>query len=126
MENTGLERITSAELSECPRQYESEHMHTTIDAFGITVNKKIAVRLRLSMWASLLLEEEYPDVIPDIRKEDGECYWEGKVSSLKGIGRFEMGIIDETGMLYPPALARYINEKARKFSTPTPIVESRE
>jgi proteasome accessory factor C len=126
MESTGLERITSAELSECPWQYESDHIRTTIDAFGMTGNKKISIRLKLSMRASLLLEEEFPDAIPGIRKEDGDCYWEGEVSSLKSIGRFVMGLIDEIDILHPPALAQYISKKAKKFSTPTPIVESRE
>lgn len=120
------ERITSATLLARPWQHESEHIRTTIDAFGMTGNKKISIRLKLSMRASLLLEEEFPDAIPGIRKEDGDCYWEGEVSSLKGIGRFVMGLIDEIDILHPPALTRYISEKAKKFSTPTPIVESRE
>lgn len=85
------------------------------DIFGINGGESQTVKLRLSMRAAHLLQEEFPLSAPHIYKEDYKHYlFEAHCNSFIAIGRFILGLIDEIEVLEPAALIEHLNEQIAK------------
>ncbi len=109
------DRITSVQQTGKSWAFECLHGRNKIDIFGMTGTFKIPVKLRLNKRARHLLEEEFPDATPYIIRENGEDIFHGEVYSLKGVGRFVTGLIDETEILEPEELKTYVKNKFKNF-----------
>lgn len=109
------ERITMAEITGQNWQHEELHENNQVDVFGMTGTKAINVKLKVAKRARLLLEEEFPDAALSLKKRGGQDYYEGKVYSLKGVGRFVMGLLDEIEIIEPEALRQYVLEKIKNW-----------
>jgi predicted DNA-binding transcriptional regulator YafY len=116
------ERITHAEINGIDWQYEKLHENYGVDVFGMTGGEKIKVKLKLEKRARLLLEEEFPGATLGLRRDKGIDYFEGEVYSLKGIGRFAMGLLDDVEIIEPVELQAYVKEKIKKYLGATGIV----
>jgi predicted DNA-binding transcriptional regulator YafY len=93
-------------------EYEQLHQKTTADIFGMTGGKSIWVTLNLRMRSYLLMREEHPLSIPYIEKKEDKYYqFHGPVNNFDGIGRFVLGLVDETEIVGPPEFKRYLKDK---------------
>ena len=95
--------------------FEKEHHKTQIDAFHMSGDNKIHVRLEMSLLAKNLLQEEFPLSIPDITQEDDKWIYDSYVCQLAVIGRFVIGLGREIKVIDSPELAKYIKEYTEIF-----------
>ncbi len=109
------ERITETILTGKSWQYAGEQSKQKVDVFGMSGTQPIGVKLRLSKRARHLLEEEHPDAAPCIHTQGYNHLYAGEVYSLKGVGRFVMGLLDEIEVIEPQELKDYIKEKINKY-----------
>lgn len=109
------ERVLSVENTGLDWQNLSAHKQFEVDVFGMGGEDEIAVKLKLTKRSHHLLIEEYPDAIQDIRKYGGEAYYEGRVRSVRGVGRFVMGLLDEIEVIEPQELKDYIRKIISNF-----------
>lgn len=113
-------RITSVEVLPEPWENTRDHIALPIDVFRISTDKRIRVRLNLSIRASELLKEEYPLAEEFINQEDeGRFVFEAEVAGFEGVGRFVMSLTDEIEIDYPDELKEFIRKKAKKILTDT-------
>ena len=114
-----LARVGEVELAGDWR-HEKQHCYPELDAFRMGGPEPIHVRLALSWRARNLLLEEYPLAAPSVVFEDGQWYFDGEVRSMKGIGRFVMGLADEIEILEGDELRGYVHDMcsaaAEKFT----------
>lgn len=106
MQRTGWKNEKSHEMEEAP------------DIFGINSGPLYKVRLRMTLTASNLLEEEFPKSKPFILKENADYYlFEGDVHTFKGIGRFILGLVEQIEVIEPVELKEFLEDKIsrRKF-----------
>ena len=99
-------------------RWESEALHKMlpVDIFRITGNKQTHVTIKMTIRASELLKEEYPLSEQFITKTgESEFLLEAPVNSFDGVGRFVMGLCDETEVIKPEALKKYIQKKATRI-----------
>lgn len=108
-----IERIEEVTL--LPDKWKFEPFHdkeTKPDIFGINGGEPAPIKLRLSMRAAHLLQEEHPLSAPHIYKEDQKHYiFEASVNSFIAVGRFILGLIDEVEVLAPKELKHYLDQK---------------
>ena len=105
-------RIKEVEILDDVWRFEQNHKPGYIDCFRISTDKKINVKIELSLRAKSLLVEEYPLSEPDISELSGERYlFEGFVCNYTGISRFVLGLSDDIIVLEPQELKDYLNEK---------------
>ena len=90
--------------------FATEHHKTPIDAFHMSGDSKIHVRLEMSLLAKNLLQEEFPLAIPDIYQEDDEWIFDSYVCRMEGIGRFVLGLRKDIKIIDSPELSNYVKE----------------
>jgi len=112
----GISRIGEVEVLPGEWTHASEHKTHEIDLFRMTGTKSIKVKLRLDMMSKNLLLEEYPLSEKELQKEDKE-HWilQTEVCSLKGVGRFVLGLADHIQVLDSPELSTYLKEFKDKW-----------
>lgn len=108
------ERIGGVEPTGQPFQFAAGHQSWDTDAFGMSGNKAVKVKLVLSRLARHLMEEEFPDATPFIMVRDGQTRWEGPVYQFQGIGRFVLGLPGQVEVLGPESFKNYLNEQLQK------------
>lgn len=102
-------RITSVQPLPEPWENEKAHKAVPIDVFRISSDKRIKVRLNLSMRATELLKEEYPLSEEFIcLLSDEQSVFETEVAGFEGVGRFVLGLINEIEIVYPDSLKDYL------------------
>jgi predicted DNA-binding transcriptional regulator YafY len=106
-----LDRIGELVATDTPFAFESLHQKTQTDIFGFTGDAALWVTLHLSLRAFLLLREEYPLSVPYTEKLEDAYRFHGPVASYEGIGRFVLGLIDETKVTAPDSFRDYLKEK---------------
>lgn len=121
----GVSRIAEVEVLDEEWSHESEHRQDEIDIFRMPGRKEIHLKLLMSLLARNLLLEEYPLASSEIRpasKEEaglatfGESWiLETDICSLKGAGRFVIGLADHIKVLDSPELEKYIGNFASQF-----------
>lgn len=115
-----LARVGEVELAG-EWEHERFHQYPETDAFRMGGSEPIHIRLALSWRARNLLLEEYPLATPLVSYVDAQWYFDGEVMSLKGIGRFVMGLADEIDILEGEELREYVRDMcaaaAVKFGT---------
>nr|WP_320120630.1 WYL domain-containing protein [uncultured Marinifilum sp.] len=111
-------RIVSVQILPEPWKYKEKHKTLPMDVFRISSKEKTDIKLKLSIRAAELLQEEYPlseEYITQI--EDKHFVFEAPVSNFNGVGRFIMGLCDEIEIIHPQSLKDFIKNKAEKILT---------
>lgn len=93
--------------------FEEYHHKTAIDAFHMSGDDKIHVRIEMSLLAKNLLQEEFPLAAPDIACVKGKWFYDSYVSRMEGIGRFILGLRKEVKIVNSPELSNYVKEYIR-------------
>lgn len=108
-----ISRIGWVEVLDEDWQFPSSHKKIEVDAFHMSGTKPISVSLQLDMMAKNLLVEEYPasekDLVAD-KKDPSTWYYNAKVYSIYGIGRFYAGLANHITILDCPELKAYVEE----------------
>lgn len=107
-------RIKRVEILNKNWKNEANHNPGFIDCFRISTNKKIPVKLEMTMRARNLLIEEYPLAEKDtIKMQEGEYIFESFVCNFTGVGRFILGLPDDIKVIKPQELKSYLNDKIK-------------
>lgn len=111
-----VSRISSVELLDQPWQFQSEHQQGFIDIFRIHSAHRYPVKLRLSVRAANLIQEEYPLSTQYLTRE-GEDRWilNTEVCNFDGIGRFILGLYDDVEILESDKLKDFIRSRIQKM-----------
>lgn len=115
IKNFKTDRMTDAQLSRKYWRHEAKHQKIGVDAFGLSGESVINVKLKLKERAWHLLIEEHPETRYKIQKKDSIFIYQDEVYGLEGIGRFVMGLLDEVEVLEPLELGEYVREKVEKW-----------
>jgi len=113
-----LARIDRVNVLDEAWEHSDSHKEMKTDAFNMSGETTFRVKLRLNMQAYRLLLEEYPRVTTHplcTLEPDGEtCILTAQVCSMKGIGRFYLGLIDCITLLEGPELKSYLRTLLRQ------------
>lgn len=104
-------------VKKCDRKWQFAPLHAPgkMDAFRVSGDKEITVKLKMTLRACNLMQEEYPltrDCISYI--SDNEYIYESKVRGFEGISRFILGLMDEIEVIENQHLNNYLHEKIMK------------
>ncbi len=95
--------------------HEALHRKAKTDVFRISGFDELDVELRLTMLAANLLIEEYPLSERFITKiSDNEFIFKTAVCSYEGVGRFVLGLCNETEVLGSDEFKLFLNDKRNK------------
>ena len=116
-----IARIGDITLTDQPWHYEAEHNAGYMDIFRIASNKKLPIKLSLSLRAANLLMEEYP-LAELYMSETEENRWllATEVCSYEGVGRFVLGLYDDINLIDSPKFQTYLNKRLTDFCKKTP------
>ena len=105
-------------MLDTPWQCADKHEQGFIDIFRMTGFEQHRVQVKLGMLARNLLIEEYPLAERDIRPID-DAHWllDTKVCNYIGVGRFVMGLLDDTEIIESPELEAYIDNIIHQYDT---------
>ena len=96
--------------------YETQHKAGHEDIFRMSSDKKLPIKLRLSMRAASLLKEEFPLANEYLSEENDKIYiFETEVCSYHGVGRFVLGLADEVKVIENKEFINYLNEKIKRL-----------
>lgn len=87
-----------------------------IDPFGFSSTKQKIVKLKLSLSAKMLMEEEYPTAIPYLISKKDTWYFHGPYGSFLGIGRFVLGLPGQVTIIYGPELKAFLMDRKKEFT----------
>lgn len=107
-----LDRIADVIEIDKDFKFESFHVKSIADIFGMTGGTTTWITLHLKMRAYLLFREDYPLSIPYFDKIEAESYqFHGPVNSFNGIARFVLGLLDETKIIGPIQFKEFVQNK---------------
>lgn len=110
-----LSRMEEATLLDEKWLYRSEHRQIYTDIFNFASEDLIHVTLRLDQLSHSVLIEEFPQAEKDITESDGCWVYSSQVCSLKGIGRFIIGLYDHIKIVDSPEVEDYVKGKISSF-----------
>lgn len=106
-------RMKSVEPIQLLWSHKDKHAPLFTDLFHFSGEERIAVHLLLGRLATSVLLEEYPGARPYLTKAaDGNYRLDIEVCSLKGVGRFVLGLFDDIQVVQSPELTDYLRERA--------------
>jgi len=93
-----------------------ERIASPTDLFGLTGERWLDVKLKLSNLAHHLLVEEFPHSRPYVKRRREGVFFEGQVRNWKGIGRFVLGLPGEIEVLQPEGFRAYLRERVEGWA----------
>ncbi|MBR4822429.1 MAG: WYL domain-containing protein [Bacteroidales bacterium] len=87
-----------------------EHRAQPMDAFRMSGDVPIHIKLILSLRAKNLLCEEYPLAEKSVRLEDGRWIYEDDIYALQGAGRFVVSLFHEIEIAEGEPLRQYVED----------------
>ena len=107
-----LSRTEEVELVDLRWSYREEHRPLLVDLFHFSGESTTRVALRLGVLAKSVLLDEYPQAERRLTQEDDSHWlWEDEFCSMKGVGRFVMGLLEDIEIVDAPELEDYIREQ---------------
>ena len=108
-----LSRIDGLQLLDDGWQNEPRHAPRPVDAFRMSGKGKPieTVRLRLTLRAKNLLDEEFPLAGLQIARDKRGWYWEGGINAPEGVGRFVLGLPREVTIEKGKKLRAWVKEE---------------
>lgn len=105
-----MSRCKEVEVFPVDWQFERLHKRMYTDIFNFSGEEQIRVRLLMGNLSKTILLEEYPDaakfVIPN---PDGRWLLDSKYCSMKGVGRFYLGLFEDIEIVDSPEFEDYIS-----------------
>lgn len=112
-----LSRCESVELLDVGWQFEKRHKKIFTDIFNFSDEKTTRVRLILGNLAKTILLEERPEAKSSIiPHSDGRWMLDAQYCSMKGVGRFYMGLFDDIEIVDSPEFKDYITELTARLN----------
>lgn len=109
-------RMKSATRLEKRWTHTKDHAVPETDIFDMSGDRSIGVRLLMKARARNLMEEEWPKSVPYIMDQgNGSWMLNTRVCSVKGIGRFVLGLPDDVEILEGDELREYVRVQAVKW-----------
>ncbi|RCW32769.1 putative DNA-binding transcriptional regulator YafY [Marinilabilia salmonicolor] len=109
-------RISSVQILNESWEFEGLHKEGFMDVFRISTDRKIPVKLKLTLRGCELLKEEYPLAENHISTTGNNLFiFEAPICSFEGVGRFILGLCHEVEILEPPELKDFIKKRMKKF-----------
>lgn len=107
-----ISRIGSVEVLEQPWQFQNQHRQDYVDIFRINSSERHPIKLRLTVRAANLLQEEYPLSTQYLTRE-GEGSWilTTEVCNFEGVGRFILGLFHDVEILQSEDLKSFIRSR---------------
>ena len=113
-----LSRAEEVELVDLRWSYREEHRPLLVDLFHFSGECTTRVALRLGVLAKSVLLDEYPQAERRLTQEDDSHWlWEDEFCSMKGVGRFVMGLLEDIEIVDAPELEDYIREQISQAAT---------
>lgn len=107
-----VSRVEEAVMTNNDFRHKERHITIKTDIFRFSGTEHYPVKLRLSMLAANLLMEEFPLSEKKIVKlSDNEYIFEDNVCSFEGVGRFVLGLCNETEVLESSEFIKFLNKK---------------
>jgi predicted DNA-binding transcriptional regulator YafY len=111
-----LERITNVSVSKKEQRYAHKHRFSPPDVFGFSDNgNRHTIDLSLSLRASVILQEEYPQTAPLIKKEKRNYRFRANVYDLKPVTRFVLGFYGEVKVNGSAPFKRHVAQQLLKM-----------
>lgn len=109
-----ISRAESVEMLDMLWSNKDKHQPIYTDLFHFSGEQVIPVTLLLGPLAASVLLEEYPAAESQLQmQDDGRQLLTTNVCSLKGIGRFVLGLFDDVEVVDSPQLMKYLQEKTK-------------
>ena len=110
-----LGRMESVEPLDLLWTNKDEHKPFYTDLFHFSGEERTLVTLLLGKLSTSLLLEEFPSAEEHLTQlPDGRHRLSTEVCSMKGVGRFVMGLADDIEVVHSPALSAYLHECAER------------
>ena len=113
-----LSRIQNVIMLDVKWSNEKNHRDLLTDIFMFSSEEQQVVTLRMGRLATSILREEYPRSERYIEPSDND-HWlaELPVSSMKGIGRFVLGLMEDIEVLGNETFIQYLREKTQGMAS---------
>lgn len=106
-------RMESVEPIDLLWSHKEDHAPVFTDLFHFSGEERIEVHLVLGRLATNMLLEEYPGARPFLTAMPKDLHrLDIEVCSLKGVGRFVLGLFDDIRVVRSPELTDYLRERA--------------
>lgn len=107
-----LSRCEVVEVLDVDWQFEKKHKEMFTDIFNFSDDKKTRVRLLLGNLSKTILLEEHPEAVKFlIPSADGRWLFDAEFCSMKGVGRFYMGLFEDIEIVDSPEFRAFVQEK---------------
>ena len=110
-----ISRIREVEVLDDGWTAEKRHKKGYTDCFRMSGYKRYHVKLKLGNMAKNLMIEEYPMTQKHIRRSGSHWLYEDDVTSLKGVGRFVIGLADDIQIIKGEELKEYVGEFTENY-----------
>lgn len=107
-----LSRIGSVKVLEAVWEHEHLHVKGYTDVFHNSSDKRMPIKLKLSMAAANLLIEEYPLAEQYMKNTDDHWVLETEVCRFEGVGRFVLGLMDDIEVLESDDFKIFLQKRA--------------
>ena len=112
-----LTRVDEVELLDAPWRFATEHRPITTDLFHFSGEARHRVVLRLGRLAHNLLLEEVPAAEDLLQAEEGDTWLlDAEYCSMKGVGRFVLGLLDDIEVVDSPDFVDYLRAQLILFT----------
>lgn len=106
-----LSRMQRVEIIDVPWIREQDHKQVYTDVFMFSGEERHRVELSLGQLSHNLLVEEYPESERCITQAADRWLFAADVVSLRGVGRFVLGLYDDIRVLGDQEFAHFIEQK---------------
>ena len=112
-------RIRNVEILDRHWTYRSSHREGVMDIFRMSGEKPVHIVLGLNLRAKNILSEEYPDSRKVLVPTEDPDRWllDTEVYSMKGVGRFYLGLASCIEIIDAPELVAYVRDYVAKHLT---------
>ena len=112
-----VSRIRKVSILDTEWQNEEHHETGYVDVFRMHGTQRFPVRLRLSVRAASLLQEEYPLSTPFLKEVEGGYFLlETEVCRFEGVTRFILGLYDDIEILGGDDLRTHVQYKIKMLN----------
>lgn len=112
-----VSRCDKVEVLDVEWQFENRHKQMYTDIFHFTDETKTRVRLLLGTLSKTILVEEHPEaeryLIPH---PDGRWLLDAEFCSMKGVGRFYLGLFEDIEIVDSPEFSNYLTNRIKSLT----------